>query len=182
MYISKRLISRLSISSKYKNYFRKFLYLNLFGIFLYALGRYYLEFPNWLYFLFSLPVGVLFLLFCTAILYDVFHLLLSFTPVQEERRKFFKRSLDIGAVATAVALTARSIYEARTVILEDKEIKIKNLDHQYKILQLSDIHIGGLIDADFIQGIVQRVNACKPDLVVITGDLHKQGSRYTRRI
>ena len=171
MYISKRLISRLSISSKYKNYFRKFLYLNLFGIFLYALGRYYLEFPNWLYFLFSLPVGVLFLLFCTAILYDVFHLLLSFTPVQEERRKFFKKSLDIGAVATAVALTARSIYEARTVILEDKEIKIKNLDHQYKILQLSDIHIGGLIGADFIRDIVQRVNACKPDLVVITGDL-----------
>ena len=38
-------------------------------------------------------------------------------------------------------------------------------------MQLSDIHIGGLINAEFIRGIVTRVNNCKPDLVVITGDL-----------
>jgi len=171
MYISKRLISRLSISLKYKLFFRVFLYLNLFGIFLYALGRYYIDFPNWLYFLFSLPVGVLFLLFCTAVLYDISHLFLSLTPLKKERREFFKTSLDIGAVATATAITSRSIYEARTVVLEDQEIKIKNLHHSYKILQLSDIHIGGLINAAFIKDIVNRVNACNPDLVVITGDL-----------
>ncbi|SFV50533.1 FIG006285: ICC-like protein phosphoesterase [hydrothermal vent metagenome] len=171
MYISKRLISRLSISTQSKHYFRIFLYLNLLGIFLYTLGRYSIEFPNWLYFLFSLPVGFLFLLFCVALLYDLFYLILSITPVQEERRKFFKKSLDIGTVATAVALTTRSIYEARTVVLEDKEIKINKLSQSYKILQLSDIHIGGLIDTSFIRDIVNRVNKCKPDLVVITGDL-----------
>lgn len=171
MYISKRLISRLSISNGYKFYFKTFLYINLFGIFLYALGRYYIDFPNWLYFLFSLPIGVLFLLFCTAVLYDISHLFLSLTPLQEKRRAFFKHSLDFGAVVTASAITTRSIYEARTVVLETQEIKIKNLYKPYKILQLSDIHIGGLIDAAFIRGIVKRVNACAPDLVVITGDL-----------
>lgn len=171
MYISKRLISRLSISKHYKFYFKTFLYINLFGIFLYALGRYYLDFPNWLYFLFSLPIGVIFLLFCTAILYDISHLLLSLTPLQEKRRAFFKHSLDLGAVVTASAITARSIYEARTVVLETQKIKIKNLYKPYKILQLSDIHIGGLIDVAFMRSIVKRVNACAPDLVVITGDL-----------
>ncbi len=171
MYISKRFISRLSISNRYKFYFKIFLLINLFGIFLYALGRYYIDFPNWLYFLFSLPIGVLFLLFCTAVLYDISHFLLSLTPLEEKRRAFFKRSLDIGAVVTATAITSRSIYEARTVVLEKQEIKIKNLEKSYKILQLSDIHIGGLIDAAFIRGIVKRVNACSPDLVVITGDL-----------
>ncbi|MDF1883081.1 metallophosphoesterase [Sulfurimonas sp. SAG-AH-194-C21] len=171
MYIFKRLISRLFISPSSKHYFKVFLYCNLFGIFLYALGRYYIDFPSWLYFLFSLPIGVLFLLFCTAVLYDISHLLLSLTPIQENRRQFFKKSLDIGAVATAAAITSRSIYEARTVVLETKEIQIKNLHKPYKILQLSDIHIGGLIDGAFIRDIVKRVNACKPDLVVITGDL-----------
>ncbi|MDQ7042809.1 MAG: metallophosphoesterase [Sulfurimonas sp.] len=171
IYIYKRLISRLSISERYKHYFKLFLHLNLFGIFLYTLGRYYVDFANWLYFLFSIPIGLLFLLFCTAILYDISHLFLSLTPLEKNRRKFLKNSLDIGAVATASLITARSIYEARTVVLEDKEIKIKNLQKPYKILQLSDIHIGGLINADFIREIVQRVNACNPDLVVITGDL-----------
>ncbi|MCD6433171.1 MAG: metallophosphoesterase, partial [Sulfurimonas sp.] len=39
------------------------------------------------------------------------------------------------------------------------------------IVQLSDIHIGGLIDEDFMKSIVKRVNILEPDLVVITGDL-----------
>jgi len=146
------------------------------------LARYYVEFPSWLYFLFSLPIGVLFLLFCTAILYDTSHLFLSFTPMQEKRRSFFKNSLDIGAVVTAVAITSHSIYNARTVVLEDKEIKITNLHHSYKILQLSDIHIGGLIDAAFIKDIVKRVNDCKPDLVVITGDLVDIGIKKAHHI
>lgn len=171
IYISKRLIAHLSISDKSKQKLRLFLYLNLFGIFLYSMGRYYIDFPNWLYFLFSLPIGVVFLLFCTAILYDIFRVALKYTPMQDKRRNFFKSSLDIGAVVTASALTARSIYEARTVELEHVDVKIEGLQKGYKILQLSDIHIGGLIDASFLKGIVARVNACEPDLVVITGDL-----------
>ena len=171
MYISKRLITHLDISVKQKNLFHLFLYLNLFGILLYALGRYYIDFPNWLYFLFSLPIGVVFLLFCSAVIYDILRVMLKLTPLEENRRKFFKQSLDISSVVVASSITARSIYEARHVVLEDVNIKIKDLKQEYKILQLSDIHIGGLIDAAFIKGIVARVNDCKPDLVVITGDL-----------
>jgi hypothetical protein len=171
LYISKRLIKHLDISQKMKQYFHFFLYLNLFGIFLYAMGRYYIDFSNSIYFLLSLPIGVIFLLFCTAIIYDILRVLLKITPLKENRRAFFKRSLDISSVVFASSLTARSIYEARHVVLEKVAIKIPNLQKSYKILQLSDIHIGGLIDASFIRDIVQRVNACEPDLVVITGDL-----------
>jgi predicted MPP superfamily phosphohydrolase len=63
------------------------------------------------------------------------------------------------------------MYEARHVKLEKVNIKIKKLKKPYKIVQLSDIHIGGLIDKNFIHNIVQRVNVLKPDIVVITGDL-----------
>jgi len=50
-------------------------------------------------------------------------------------------------------------------------VSINGLKKSYKIAQLSDVHIGGLIDAEYISGIVKRVNALNPDLVVITGDL-----------
>lgn len=171
MYISKRLIAHLDVNETTKYYLRLFLTLNFFGIVGYMLGRYFVDVPNWLYFLFSIPIGILFLLFCTALIYDISRVLVSHTPVSEKRRKFFKKSLDISSFAIATTLSARSLYEARTVQLEKVFIKIKNLKKSYKIVQLSDIHIGGLIDAEFIKNIVNRINVLNPDIVVITGDL-----------
>jgi len=171
MYISKRLIAKLDMKESYKLYLRIFLVINFFGIIGYMLGRYYVDFPNWLYFLFSLPIGILFLLFCTAIIYDISRVLLHHSPISQKRRNFFKRSLDVSSLLVASSLSARSMYEARHVKLEKVNIKIKKLKKPYKILQLSDIHIGGLIDKAFIRNIVKRVNALEPDLVVITGDL-----------
>lgn len=171
MYISRRFIAYLDLNTTHKFYFRIFLFVNFFGIIGYMLGRYYVGFANWLYFLFSLPIGVLFLLFCTAIIYDISRVILKKTPLSKKRRDFFKRSLDISSLALASSLSAKSIYNARNVKLERVEIKIKKLKKSYKIAQLSDIHIGGLIDKDFIRDIVLRVNALRVDLVVITGDL-----------
>lgn len=171
IYISKRLIDKLDIKHKSKNYLRIFLVINFFGIIAYMLGRYYVDFPNWFYFLVSLPIGILFLLFCTAIIYDVFRVILQRTPISHQRRNFFKKSLDISSLLIAASLSARAMYEARFVKLEKVKINIKGLKKPYKILQLSDVHIGGLIDEKFISKIVNRVNALNPDLVVITGDL-----------
>jgi len=39
------------------------------------------------------------------------------------------------------------------------------------VVQLSDVHIGPTLGADFLGRIVDRVNALSPDLVAITGDL-----------
>ncbi|WP_294966720.1 metallophosphoesterase [Sulfurimonas sp.] len=171
MYISKRLISKLDLKDKYKLYLRIFLVVNFFGIIGYMLGRYYVDIPNWLYFLFSLPIGILFLLFCTAIIYDISRVILHHSPVSQKRRNFFKRSLDVSSLVVASSLSARAMYEAKYVKLEKVDIKINKLKKSYKIVQLSDVHIGGLIDKTFIYNIVQRVNFLKPDLVVITGDL-----------
>ena len=171
MYISKRLIAKLDLSDRTKFSLRVFLIINLFGMIGYMLGRYYIDIPNWLYFLFSIPIGILFLLFCTAIIYDISRLILHYTPVSDSRRKFFKRSLDVSSLAVASSLSARSMYEAKYIQHEKVSIRLKNLKQEYRVVQLSDVHIGGLIDAVYIADIVQRVNTMKPDLVVITGDL-----------
>jgi predicted MPP superfamily phosphohydrolase len=41
----------------------------------------------------------------------------------------------------------------------------------FRMAQLSDIHIGRTIGADFVQRVVERVNELKVDLIAITGDL-----------
>ncbi len=135
------------------------------------LARYSLHIPNWLYFLFSIPIGVLFLLFCTAVVYDISRSLLQLVPLSQSRRNFFKKTLDISSFAAATALSLRSLYEARFIEVQRVHVHIKELKKPYTIAQISDIHIGGLIDEDFIKTIVQKVNALHPDIVVITGDL-----------
>ena len=171
LYISRRLINKLDIREQSKRYFKYFLFFNFLGIVGYMFARYNPSIPNWLYFILSLPIGILFLLFCTAVIYDISLYLSSKLPVSKNRRKFLKKSLDISSLALAFGLTSRSIYEATTIELERVDIKLKDLKTTYSIVQLSDIHIGGLIDKKFIKKMVTRVNELSPDIVVITGDL-----------
>ncbi len=41
----------------------------------------------------------------------------------------------------------------------------------YRVVQLSDVHIGALLRREFAARVVAQVHAQKPDLVVVTGDL-----------
>jgi predicted MPP superfamily phosphohydrolase len=41
----------------------------------------------------------------------------------------------------------------------------------YRIVQISDVHVGPTIGKSFIEDIVARVNALNPDMIAITGDL-----------
>ena len=171
VYIYRRFIQRLHLSQKNKERLKIFLIINYIGILGYMLTRYMPIVPNWLFFLLSLPIGILFLLFCTALIYDLFASVLQKMPLSTSRREFFKKSLDYSSLGIAFAMSARSIYEAKFVTLEKVDVKIKNLHREYTLVQLSDVHIGGLIDAKFIQNLVERINLLQPDVVVITGDL-----------
>ncbi len=171
MYINRRFFKKLHLSDRVKKYLNIFLYINILGIIFYVLGRYLFDFPNWLYFLVSLPIGILFLLLCTAVFYDLSRVTIDTLPIKENRREFFKKSLDLSSLGVAFALSARAIYEAKFIKLESVDIKIKNLAHKYKIAQISDIHIGGIVDKKFVADIVDRVNKLDADIVVITGDL-----------
>ncbi len=54
------------------------------------------------------------------------------------------------------------------------EIKIANLPAQWEgktIVQLSDVHLGHIHNANFMEDVTRKVNSVKPDLIVITGDL-----------
>lgn len=169
--ISRRFVRKLHFSKRTKLILNIFLAINLLGVLGYMFVRYNPTMPNWVFFLFSIPIGVIFLLFIATIVYEIASRVLKASPVNENRRDFFKRTFDIGAVTIAGSVNAKAMYNAKTVELEKVEIKIKDLKQPYSIVQLSDVHIGGLVDKDFIANIVKRVNALNPDIVVITGDL-----------
>ena len=180
LYIVKRFINKLHINKKYKRYFKLFLLINYIGVIGYMYARYNPEMANWLYFLLSLPMGVVFLIFSTAIIYDISHTIINKSPISNKRREFFKKGLDYASVAVALGISGRAIYEAKFIELEIVDVKIKDLKTPYSIVQISDVHIGGLIDQKFIRNIVKKVNVLTPDIVVITGDLVDISLKYAK--
>jgi len=59
-------------------------------------------------------------------------------------------------------------------VLKRVEIPLKAWPQEldgYVIAQISDIHIGSVLDRRFAQELTERVNALEPDLIAVTGDL-----------
>src|SRR5690606_13621206 len=52
-----------------------------------------------------------------------------------------------------------------------KSDKIPKAFSGYKIVQLSDIHIGHMVGLRLLKKITSRVNKLNPDLIVMTGDI-----------
>jgi hypothetical protein len=50
----------------------------------------------------------------------------------------------------------------------------------FRIVQISDLHVGPILGRRFAQSLVDRVNALRPDLVAVTGDLVDGGVRKLR--
>lgn len=138
---------------------------------MYPMARYFPVVPNWLYFLLSLPIGMIFLTFIITLLHEIISFGISKTKYTKNRREFFKKGLDISVISAVIATNVKAIDNARHIELEVVDVKINNLKKPYKIIQISDIHIGGLITKNFIKSMVDKINLLNADIVVITGDL-----------
>jgi predicted MPP superfamily phosphohydrolase len=81
----------------------------------------------------------------------------------------------VSATVIAVVITALGFVNARRrarIIRTD--IPIENLPEGlrgFSIAQISDIHVGATIKRDYVEAIVQAVNALDADAIAITGDI-----------
>lgn len=97
---------------------------------------------------------------------------LDFDP---ERRQFLLISMNLGIVGITSLLGGIGLLQARksaTVITQ--KIAIPNLPPEFqglKIAQISDLHVGPTIKAEYARTIVDQVNALRPDLIFFTGDM-----------
>lgn len=92
-----------------------------------------------------------------------------------ERRAFLTNTTNAGIVGAAAGLGGWGAYDAlRAPELVEVEIPLPNLPEAFdgfRIAQLSDVHIGPSLKGDFMEHLVDRVDALQPDMVAITGDL-----------
>ena len=84
----------------------------------------------------------------------------------------------VWAAAVAALGLAAGVKGVRTVlrgpVLDRVEIRLARWPHQldgFRIVQISDLHIGPILDRRFAAAVVERCNALCPDVVAITGDL-----------
>jgi len=76
------------------------------------------------------------------------------------------------AAAAVITVIAGLLNVARGPVVKRVRVPLARLPvESYTIVHLTDVHIGPLIGQGFIETLVRRVNALRPDLIVITGDL-----------
>lgn len=164
-----RVIKKLLVSDNIKKTFTLFLSLNFMFNLLYVIGRYTDIISNTLYYLFSLSIGISFVLFLYLVLHEVLHLFhKTLKNVDHSKRAFIKKSGDGAMLALSTSYVSAGAYEGS----KEPVVNVVEFGHfDFSIVQISDLHIGGLIDKAFIKASVQKINALKPDIVFITGDL-----------
>lgn len=79
------------------------------------------------------------------------------------------------AVAGALTITLIGFFNARKLAgVVNVTVPLRHLPeslHGFRIVQISDIHVGPTIKQGYLSRIVQQVNSLEADLVAITGDL-----------
>lgn len=125
-----------------------------------------------LYALFSSMIGVSFMLFCVALIYDLVHIPYSKIPYEHSRRMFIKTVFDITMLVLALSYMLKGFLNGmKPPQIHEVDVFIEGLSQEVSIVQISDVHIGKTLGKSFMDDIVARVNRLDADLVVITGDL-----------
>ncbi len=92
-----------------------------------------------------------------------------------ERRTFLARALGGAALLVTTGFTLSAARSALSrVQVKRVEVPLKRLPKEldgFRIVQLTDVHVGPTIGERFIRDIVSTVNELAADAVVITGDL-----------
>jgi uncharacterized protein len=96
-------------------------------------------------------------------------------PADPSRRAVLGSMVNFGMVGTAGSITGVGFVQARSLPeIVEVDVPIEGLPagaEGFRIVQLSDVHIGPTIHGDFLEQVVEMTNALEPDLVAVTGDL-----------
>ena len=99
---------------------------------------------------------------------------LKSTPLDPSRRQALARitgaavsTVVVGHVAYGVS---RALGDADIVDVPVTLAKLPKQLDGFTIVQLTDVHVGGTIQREFVEELVARTMALKPDLIALTGD------------
>jgi predicted MPP superfamily phosphohydrolase len=96
-------------------------------------------------------------------------------PKDPERRRVLARAIAVAVGATSGVLgLGGMINVARGFVVRRVRVPLAKLPAHasgYRIVQMTDVHVGPTIGRGYVEEIVAKTNALAPDMVVITGDL-----------
>lgn len=90
------------------------------------------------------------------------------------RRQFFRRTAGATVAAGAVAGVYTWRFEPHWIEVVERPLAIRDLPPGLsgaRIVQLSDLHVGPVVDESYSLGAVERATALRPDAFVVTGDI-----------
>ena len=91
------------------------------------------------------------------------------------RRGFLINSTNLALLGFTGSLTGYGLAEARRIpAIVEVEVALDNLPpafEGFRILQLTDLHVGLTIRRDYVQGVVERASEQRADVIAVTGDL-----------
>lgn len=100
-------------------------------------------------------------------------------PVPPMRRKTTRRQFLMRSLFAVGALGATdAVYETSTLDVTQHRLPLRGLTQPCRLVQLSDLHRSWCVTEAFIARIVERTNALRPDLVLLTGDFVTAHSYY----
>ncbi len=103
----------------------------------------------------------------------------SVPAVSPERRRFLEGSV-VAAAGIPFAISLSGVGTSYDFQVEEREIYLPNWPRSLdglRVAHLSDIHVGGAMDAIRLQRVADLTNQAKPDIVMHTGDFltHRDG-------
>jgi len=120
----------------------------------------------------SIWMGIAFFSICTFLVYNFLLL-------------FFKIDEKIGSAVVLsfiVIMSFIAVINGRRLKISLRDIEIKGLKREVKIVHLSDLHIGAVHQKNYLERVVKKTNSLNPDVVVLTGDLVDGSSIVNNKI
>lgn len=179
LYVWERLIETASLGEPLRQ--------TLLGFFVIAYG---LQAVRWLFFRVKgdlswlvgpayFSVGLLSLLFLATLTKDLFYQLwwLGF-PEHFDRHQAWVHAwtcytLFFGSLAASL-WGAQTVYEGpkvETVAVRPLQRSLPPASRPFRVVQISDLHVGPLIRKPYVEQVVSLCNSLRPDIVVFTGDI-----------
>jgi predicted MPP superfamily phosphohydrolase len=109
----------------------------------------------------SIWIGIAFFSIFVFLIYGLVALLFTF-------------NMQIGSgvvLSFIIIMSVVSLLNGKKLNVKFVDIEIKGLKKEWRIVHLSDLHIGAIHQKKYLERVVEGTNSLNPDVVVITGDL-----------
>lgn len=123
-------------------------------------------------------MGVLFLFFCVSLALDIFRFIIYAIGLILNRN-FLHLTLSLPHAFAVSILLSLSIniygyFEARNVRTEQLTVRTPKIPVEVgriRIVQISDVHLGIIVEEKHLKKIVEEIKKAKPEMLLSTGDL-----------